>query len=161
MTSPAILRYSAFTDSPEGGNPAGVVLDASALDDAQMQQIAADVGYSESAFVTTRDDGSYDVRYFSPAMEVPFCGHATIATAVALAERDGAGPLTFHTQAGTVPVATNGTNGSVTATLTSVVPHVEEAPGDLLDAALDALRWDASELDPALRRRSPTPAPAT
>ena len=105
----AILRYTAFTDTPEGGNPAGVVLDASELSDAEMQQIAADVGYSESAFVTTRDDGSYDVRYFSPAMEVPFCGHATIATAVALAERDGAGPLTFHTQAGVVPVATQGT----------------------------------------------------
>jgi PhzF family phenazine biosynthesis protein len=150
MTSPAILRYTAFTDTPEGGNPAGVVLDASQLSDAEMQQIAADVGYSESAFVTTRDDGSYDVRYFSPAMEVPFCGHATIATAVALAERDGAGPLTFHTQAGVVPVATKGSNGSVTATLTSVVPHVEEAPSDLLDAALGALRWDAGELDPAL-----------
>src|SRR3954471_1476414 len=116
MTSPAILRYTAFTDSPEGGNPAGVVLDASALSDAEMQQIAADVGYSESAFVTTRDDGSYDVRYFSPAMEVPFCGHATIAIAVALAERDGAGSLIFHARAGTVPVATRGGNGAFTAT---------------------------------------------
>ena len=77
---PAILRYTAFTDTPEGGNPAGVVLDASALSDAEMQQIAADLGYSESAFVTARADGEYDVRYFSPAMEVPFCGHATIAT---------------------------------------------------------------------------------
>jgi PhzF family phenazine biosynthesis protein len=144
----AILRYTAFTDTPDGGNPAGVVLDASQLSDEDMQRIAAEVGYSESAFVTTRDDGAYDVRYFSPAMEVPFCGHATIATAVALAERDGAGPLEFHTQAGTVPVATNGTNGAITATLTSVAPHVEDAPKDLLAAALDALRWQASDLDP-------------
>lgn len=144
----AILRYTAFTDTPDGGNPAGVVLDASQLSDDDMQRIAAEVGYSESAFVTTRDDGAYDVRYFSPAMEVPFCGHATIATAVALAERDGAGPLEFHTQAGTVPVATNGTNGAITATLTSVAPHVEDAPEDLLAAALDALRWQASDLDP-------------
>src|SRR4051794_41717679 len=83
----AILHYTAFTDTPDCGNPAGVVLDASALSDAEMQQIAADLGYSESAFVTTRGDGAYDVRYFSPAMEVPFCGHATIATAVALAAR--------------------------------------------------------------------------
>src|SRR4051794_21703541 len=113
MTSPAILRYSAFTDSPDGGNPAGVVLDASALSDAEMQRIAADLGFSESAFVTTREDGTYDVRYFSPAMEVPFCGHATIATAVALAERDGTGELSFHTQAGEVPVATRQANGAV------------------------------------------------
>ncbi|WP_028062630.1 PhzF family phenazine biosynthesis protein [Solirubrobacter soli] len=146
----AILRYSAFTDTPDGGNPAGVVLDASALSDADMQRIAAEVGYSESAFVTTRDDGAYDVRYFSPEMEVPFCGHATIATAVALAERDGAGPLTFHTQAGTVPVATQGESGSVTATLTSVAPHVEDAPAELLQAALTALDWSEDDLDPKL-----------
>ena len=150
MTSPAILRYTAFSDTPEGGNPAGVVLDAGALSDAEMQQIAADVGYSESAFVTPRADGGYDVRYFSPAMEVPFCGHATIATAVALAERDGAGPLTFHTPAGVVPVATQGANGSISATLTSVVPHVEDAPGDLLADALEALGWSAADLDPAI-----------
>src|SRR4051812_24943663 len=146
----AILHYTAFTDTPDGGNPAGVVLDASQLSAAEMQQIAADVGYSESAFVTTRADGGYDVRYFSPAMEVPFCGHATIATAVALAERDGAGPLTFHTQAGVVPVATHGTNGSVMATLTSVVPHVEDAPQDLLDTALQTLGWSTGDLDPEL-----------
>jgi PhzF family phenazine biosynthesis protein len=146
----AILRYTAFTDSPEGGNPAGVVLDASTLTDADMQRIAADLGYSESAFVTTRDDGGHDVRYFSPAMEVPFCGHATIATAVALAERDGAGPLTFHTRAGIVPVATQTADGATTATLTSVAPHVEDAPDDLLDTALEALGWDVTELDPLL-----------
>ncbi|HEY6892028.1 MAG TPA: PhzF family phenazine biosynthesis isomerase [Solirubrobacter sp.] len=150
MTSPAILRYTAFTDTPEGGNPAGVVLDATALSDAEMQQIAKDLAYSESAFVTTRADGSYDVRYFSPEMEVPFCGHATIATAVALAERDGAGPLTFHTQAGEIPIETQGENGSVTATLTSVAPHVEDAPSELLDEALKALHWSSDELDPQL-----------
>src|SRR4051794_32650410 len=149
----AILHYTAFSDTPDGGNPAGVVLDASALSDAEMQEIAADLAYSESAFVTTRDDGSYDVRYFSPAMEVPFCGHATIATAVALAERDGTGPLIFHTRAGTVPVATRGGNGAVTATLTSVAPHVEAVPAELLQNALDALGWQQDDLDPALPPR--------
>ena len=77
----AILRYTAFTDDPAGGNPAGVVLDASELTDARMQEIAAELGYSETAFATSREDGGYDVRYFSPEAEVPFCGHATIATA--------------------------------------------------------------------------------
>jgi PhzF family phenazine biosynthesis protein len=142
-----VLRYSAFTDTPEGGNPAGVVLDASALSDEQMQQIAKDVNYSESAFVTKREaPGEYDVRYFSPEAEVPFCGHATIATAVALAERDGPGPLVFHTQAGAVPVQTTAT----TATLTSVTPHVEDLPDALLDDVLAALGWDAADLDAAL-----------
>ena len=104
----AILRYTAFTDDPAGGNPAGVVLDASELSDARMQEIAAELGYSETAFATRREDGGYDVRYFSPEAEVPFCGHATIATGVALAERDGPGLRSFHTQAGEVPVQTSG-----------------------------------------------------
>jgi PhzF family phenazine biosynthesis protein len=142
-----VLRYSAFTDRPEGGNPAGVVLDASQLSDEQMQQIAKDVNYSESAFVTKREqEGEYDVRYFSPEAEVPFCGHATIATAVALAERDGPGPLIFHTQAGRVPIETT----PATATLTSVTPHTEDLPEQVLDRALEALDWNESDLDPRL-----------
>jgi PhzF family phenazine biosynthesis protein len=99
-----VLRYTAFTTDPAGGNPAGVVLDARDLDDAAMQAIAAEVGYSETAFVTGESDGTHEVRYFSPKAEVPFCGHATVATAVALAERIGPGELVFSTAAGTVPV---------------------------------------------------------
>ncbi len=147
----AILSYAAFTETPEGGNPAGVVLDASGLDDSDMLKIAADLGYSETAFVVARDTpNEYDVRYFAPAAEVPFCGHATIATAVALAERDGAGTLVFHTKAGAVPVHTEGTTGEITATLTSVEPHTEDVPQDVLDNALDALGWDKRELDETL-----------
>lgn len=150
----AILSYAAFTETPEGGNPAGVVLDATGLDDARMLEIAADLGYSETAFVTAKDaPNEYDVRYFSPEAEVPFCGHATIAAGVALADRDGTGTLVFHTQAGTVPVHTEADGGGITATLTSVVPHVEEAPDDLVDNALDALGWDKSQLDPDLPPR--------
>src|SRR3954451_12296370 len=93
-----VLRYTAFTDTPAGGNPAGVVLDARDMSDAEMQGVAAEIGYSETAFLTRRGDGEYDVRYFAPEAEVPFCGHATIASAVALAERAGAGTLLFHTR---------------------------------------------------------------
>ncbi|WCB96061.1 putative isomerase YddE [Baekduia alba] len=147
---PDVLRLAAFTDTPEGGNPAGVVLDASALTDAQMQAIAADVGYSETAFIT--DPRAHTVRYFSPAAEVPFCGHATIATAVALAERDGPGEVTLATQAGPVAVATQADDdGNLTATLTSVAPHVEHATD--LDAALGALGWIHEDLDPDLPPR--------
>ena len=148
-----ILRYTAFTDTPDGGNPAGVVLDATGMSAEEMLKIAADLGYSETAFATPRDDGNYDVRYFSPEAEVPFCGHATIATGVALAERDGAGPRVFHTMAGAVPVETSGEPGSVTATLTSVVPHVEDVPEALLEAALPRSRWTRDELDPELPPR--------
>src|SRR5689334_3434633 len=105
MSAP--LHYTAFTDVPEGGNPAGVVLDASDYGAERMQAVAAELGYSESAFLTARDDGGFDIRFYSPLAEVAFCGHATIAAAVALAERDGAGPRVFHTREGQVPVDTS------------------------------------------------------
>jgi PhzF family phenazine biosynthesis protein len=150
----AILRYTAFTDNPAGGNPAGLVLDASALDDSDRLAIARDLGYSETAFLTRRHsgaDGEYDVRYFSPQAEVPFCGHATIAAAVALAERDGPGRLVFHIRAGTVPVTTQqDTAGVVTASLTSVTPSVADVPPADVDAALAALGWRRGELDTSL-----------
>src|SRR4051812_14188760 len=107
-----ILRYSAFTDDPAGGNPAGVVLDARGLDEAGMQHIAAEVGYSETAFLLPRGERTASVRYFSPLAEVPFCGHATIATAVAFAERFGAGPIRLDAPVGLIAVDTAG--GSAT-----------------------------------------------
>jgi len=145
-----VLRYAAFTTEPTGGNPAGVVLDARGLDDQTIQKIAADVGYSETAFLTEGPDstGARPVRYFSPKAEVPFCGHATVATAVALAERIGAGDLVFSTPAGIVPVAVD---DELRATLTSVEPYVEPA-GELTDV-LDILGWREDELDPALPSR--------
>jgi len=153
MSEPEILRYTAFTDRPEGGNPAGVVLDARGLDAPRMQAIAADVGYSETAFLTPRADGEYDVRYYSPEKEISFCGHATVAAAVALAERMGPGSLRLHTRVGEVGVDTQRDGMRTTATLTSVPPHVEAVSGELLGDALDALHWSADELDPALPPR--------
>jgi PhzF family phenazine biosynthesis protein len=143
-----VLRYAAFTTDPAGGNPAGVVLDARGLDDAAMQAIAADVGYSETAFLTGETDGTHQVRYFSPKAEVPFCGHATVATAVALAERIGPGELVFSTAAGIVPVVVEDAAGVLRATLTSVEPYVEVVTD--VSEALDILGWRADQLDPAL-----------
>jgi PhzF family phenazine biosynthesis protein len=150
-----ILRLAAFTDTPTGGNPAGVVLDATALDDAAMQTIAAELGHSETAFLTRIGaDRTYDVRYFSPAAEVPFCGHATIATAVALAQRDGAGTIVLTTKSGPVTVRTHADGEATTATLSSVAPHLAPPLTDEeLAPALTALRWPAADLDPDLPPR--------
>jgi PhzF family phenazine biosynthesis protein len=142
-----VLRYSAFSTDPSGGNPAGVVLDARGLQAADMQRIAADVGYSETAFLSPRSDGAFDVRYFSPLAEVSFCGHATIAAMVAHAQRHGPGEHLLHTRAGAVRVEVD---AALMATLTSVAPHVAPlAPGQL-GAILGALHWRADELDPSL-----------
>jgi PhzF family phenazine biosynthesis protein len=148
---PKVLRYAAFTTDPSGGNPAGVVLDARGLDADRMLAIAAAVGFSETAFLV-RDEADphrFDVRYFAPAREVPFCGHATIAAAVALAEREGPADLTLSCPAGEVRVATKSGPDGVTAELTSVPPTVQDAEPALADSALRALRWSPSDLDPS------------
>ncbi|NEB17906.1 PhzF family phenazine biosynthesis protein [Streptomyces coelicoflavus] len=157
---PEVLRYAAFSSTPDGGNPAGVVLDASGMDDAEMLAVAAGLGYSESAFLTAPPEGlgggegrAYSIRYFSPKAEVPFCGHATVAAAVALAERTGPGELVFATRAGTVPVTVSEEDGTLRATLTSVEPHVEEVTDADLGEALAALDWPAADLDPAFPPR--------
>ncbi|MFE5513074.1 PhzF family phenazine biosynthesis isomerase [Streptomyces sp. NPDC056529] len=152
-THPEILRYTAFTTEPAGGNPAGVVMDAAALDETAMLAIAAEVGCSETAFVTAADNTArrFRLRYFSPLAEVAFCGHATVATAVALAERIGTGPLVFDTPVGEIALDTSADfEGPVTATLTSVPTRSRPATTEELDASLAALRWSPRDLDPAL-----------
>jgi PhzF family phenazine biosynthesis protein len=148
-----ILRYAAFSADPAGGNPAGVVLDAAGASEREMLSIAANVGYSETAFVTPRADGDFGVRYFSPLIEVPFCGHATIALAVAHAQRHGAGEMRLHTLAGLVTASTRMEEGSVVATLVSVAPTSASLPAPDLTELLSALRWPASDLDPSLPPR--------
>ncbi|MFI9726093.1 PhzF family phenazine biosynthesis isomerase [Streptomyces sp. NPDC052092] len=157
---PEVLRYTAFSSDPAGGNPAGVVLDASALEDGDMLAVAAELGYSESAFLTAPPEGlggeagrAYTIRFFSPRAEVPFCGHATVAAALALAERLGPGPLVFATPAGTVPVDVTRQGDTLRATLTSVEPHLEDVTDADLAEALAALDWPATDLDPAFPPR--------
>ncbi|SDT34032.1 phenazine biosynthesis protein PhzF family [Friedmanniella luteola] len=149
-----VLRYTAFSQHPAGGNPAGVVLDATGADSEVMQRVAADVGYSETAFLFPVGDDDYVVRYFSPRAEVSFCGHATIAAAVAHAERHGPGTMTLHTRSGRVSVqTTSSTCGMLAATLTSVPTQVAALPAADLEALLAALGWSATDLDPALPPR--------
>jgi len=145
-----ILKYTAFSSDPGGGNPAGVVLDANGASDSDLLAVAAKVGFSETAFVVAKDERTLAVRYFSPLAEVPFCGHATIALAVAHADRHGAGRLALDTKAGPIQVTTTGSDGRTTATLVSVSPRTVPIADADRRALLTALRWDERDLDPAL-----------
>lgn len=149
-----VLRYTAFSSDPSGGNPAGVVLDATGASEAEMQSVAAEVGYSETAFLFPGDGSRLRVRYFSPLAEVPFCGHATIASGVAHAERNGPGALLLDTAAGEVRVVTRrGADDLLTATLTSVAPRTGPVTEPDLAAALGALGWAHDDLDASLPPR--------
>lgn len=147
MNASAIYRMTAFSNHPEGGNPAGVWLGESLPDSPQMQRIAADIGYSETAFIAPCHGRSRQVRYFSPLTEVPFCGHATIASGVLLGRLQGLARYDFHTRAGLVPVQVQQEADRVTATLISVPTRHRPIARPRLHAVLAALRWSMSDLD--------------
>jgi PhzF family phenazine biosynthesis protein len=95
------FQVDAFTDRAFGGNPAGVVILERWLRDALLQQIAEDNALSETAFLVRGADG-YDLRWFTPTMEVDLCGHATLAPAFVLfTELGHTDPvIRFHTKSG-------------------------------------------------------------
>lgn len=104
-----IYRASAFSKDGAGGNKAGVVLDQTPLTPVQKQEIAKEVGYSETVFFSESKAADYRLEYFTPADEVPLCGHATVAAFVVLNTLDrlpkrdctietGAGILQIHVQ---------------------------------------------------------------
>lgn len=100
--STRLLTVDAFTATPFAGNPAAVCLLEGPRDPAWMQAVAAEMNLSETAFVVPRDDG-FDLRWFTPAVEVELCGHATLASAHSLWEErflDPSAPARFHTASG-------------------------------------------------------------
>ncbi len=147
MTSGSLYRLTAFTTIPNGGNPAGVWLGEALPEPAVMQQIAAEVGFSETAFVTPAAGYDRTIRYYSPTAEVSFCGHATIATGVKLGELSGAGTYQLSTAVGVVSVTVREQAGAYEASLTSVEPRHELATEALVASALAALRWSRADLN--------------
>jgi PhzF family phenazine biosynthesis protein len=112
-----------------------------------MQRIAAEIGFSETAFVAPSTGFERTVRYYSPEGEVPFCGHATIATGIVLGEGEGDGLYRLATAVGEVPVTVCTRNGQRQASLTSVEPAHTLAPDALVSNVLAALGWQPDELD--------------
>jgi len=146
----AILRIAAFSDGDVGGNPAGVWIGAALPPADDMQRLAHAVGFSETAFAAPVD-GGWRVRYFSPASEVPFCGHATIALGAALAgiHGDGVYPLTLNAAAITVQ-GRREQNGLVSAALQSPPTFSRPAEPALVAAALALFGYVEADLDPRI-----------
>ena len=98
-----ITQVDAFTREPFGGNPAAVCLLPREADASWMQRVAREMNLSETAFLVRRDDGGFDLRWFTPAVEVDLCGHATLAGAHVLWEQHHLtphAPAVFHTRSG-------------------------------------------------------------
>lgn len=89
-----------FTTTRFAGNPAAVCWPAQELSAATMQQVAAEIGFSETAFVRPRPAGGYAIRFFTPKQEIPLCGHATLAAAHVAFETLGLARVTFVNGAG-------------------------------------------------------------
>jgi predicted PhzF superfamily epimerase YddE/YHI9 len=122
----------AFTDRPFSGNPAAVAVVDAFLDDARMQAVAAEMNLAETAFVVRRPDGDYDLRWFSPTIEVDLCGHATLASAHLLG-----GSARFHTRSGML-TCTRSTSGRIEMEFPADPPVAEPAPPDL---GIEGVRW--------------------
>jgi PhzF family phenazine biosynthesis protein len=128
-----VFVVDAFTEAAFGGNPAGVVLLEAPADEQWMQHVAAEMRHAETAFVVLGGEGPLPLRWFTPAVEVDLCGHATLATAAALALTGVDGPYRFATRSG-VLTATPGESG---ITLNFPAMRVSEQPApDGLAAAL-------------------------
>ena len=141
-----IQRLAAFANGSEGGNPAGVALLDELPQADVMQRVAADVGFSETAFAA-QQGSSWRVRYFSPESEVPFCGHATIALGAALAQRHGNN--TFALELNNTSITVDGEiNGEqMRASLQSPATHSKPAESQLVSSSLELFGWSMDQID--------------
>jgi predicted PhzF superfamily epimerase YddE/YHI9 len=136
-----IVQVDAFTAVPFAGNPAAVCLLSAPRDDAWMQAVAREMNLSETAFLQPDADG-YRLRWFTPAVEVDLCGHATVASAHVLWEDGHLAPAArarFHTRSG---LLTADRDGSWIVLDFPALPPTGAEPPEGLEAALGAPpRW--------------------
>ena len=143
-----VLKIAAFSDGDTGGNPAGVVLGERLPTPQEMQSVAAEIGFSETAFAASTGDGEpWRVRYFSPESEVPFCGHATIALGAALAENFGSGKYVLWLNDAEISVEGEIIEGNYVAALQSPPTWSEVLNEADIDGTLSLFGYSRSQLD--------------
>ena len=154
MTSVDLVWYDVFTDRSFAGNPLAVIPDARGLDDATMARIARELNLSETTFVLPPETPgtTHRVRIFTPTRELPFAGHPTVGTAVALTELAGVqdADLVLGLVAGPTAVTVRPAGATLRAGF--VAPQLPRLRPSPIDAATVAalVGLDAADLDPAL-----------
>ncbi|MDQ1738631.1 MAG: hypothetical protein QOE53_283 [Pseudonocardiales bacterium] len=135
MDTPRLRTVDAFTDRAFGGNPAGVVLLERPPSPDWMAELAAELGYSATAFVIAEElpDADYRLRWFTPAVEIAICGHATLAAAHCLFSDGVALPVRFATRSGVLTVSAVG-DGSLQMDFPACPPSAVPAPDGLAEA---------------------------
>ncbi len=148
-----VEKLSAFTLGGGGGNPAGVVLLDDFPEDAAMMGLAAEVGFSETAFAKRNGIG-WRVRYFAPEQEVHFCGHATIALGAALGAHFGAGTYPLSLNEAEISVeASQAEDGGWRAALQSPETWSQALPSDLEVGLLERFKLTRADLHGELPAR--------
>lgn len=144
-----VQKIAAFSDGDVGGNPAGVLIADQFPADTEMQKIAADVGFSETAFAV-QAGADWRVRYFSPEFEVPFCGHATIALGAALALKQGDGVFSLQLNQAKITVEGRRDGSTISAALQSPPTCSAAASPQLIAEALAMFGYSEADLDPRI-----------
>jgi PhzF family phenazine biosynthesis protein len=144
-----VQKIAAFSDGDIGGNPAGVVISERLPSENEMQRVAAEVGFSETAFAAPFNDG-FRVRYFSPEAEVPFCGHATIALGAALALKNGDGTFNLSLNEADITVEGRRDGNIISAALQSPPTRSDAAPEKMISEVLELFGYTEEDLTPEI-----------
>ncbi|MGM2631053.1 PhzF family phenazine biosynthesis protein [Bacillus cereus group sp. BfR-BA-01446] len=148
-----VFHYDAFTNKPNMGNPAGIVLDADGLTEEEMQRIAEKVGFNETTFVLSSEVGDIRMRYFTPGFEMDLCGHGTVGTIFALRESgllEEKASLTIETKAGILPIQIGvNENGETFIKMRQAAPQFKEFTGSKEELA-HSIGLEVNDLDVSL-----------
>lgn len=148
-----VFHYDAFTNKPNMGNPAGIVLEADGLTEEEMQIIAEKVGYNETTFVLSSEVGDIRMRYFTPGFEMDLCGHGTVGTLYALHEKgllEGKSNLTIEAKAGILPIQIDvNDNGETFIKMRQAAPQFKEFTGSKEELA-HSIGLEVNDLDVSL-----------
>jgi PhzF family phenazine biosynthesis protein len=130
-----IVQVDAFTNRPFAGNPAAVCVLPAARPEGWMRDVAREMNLSETAFLVPTDDGGFHLRWFTPAVEVALCGHATVASAHVLWQDEHLPPGTqarFHTLSGVLTADQRG--DWIELDFPAKIATAAQAPPDLFSA---------------------------
>lgn len=122
-----------FTNKMFKGNPAGVCVTKEPVSDLVKQNIASELGFSETAFIQKKNEENYSIEFFTPIKEISLCGHATLASAKILFTQEKLDAVTFHNREG-IELKVFKTNNGITMTFPSYQTVKKEIPRPLMEA---------------------------